>query len=629
MRRFFSKRQRRILGWLSGGKCTSCGQKLNKSFHADHIHPYSKDGKTVTNNGQALCAQCNLNKGAKMTTINLRPWQEKALVKATRWYVETRGGKDFLTNVAPGAGKTIFGCVLAKLLLDKGEIDRVVVLAPRASVVEQWAKDFEMITDCHMAKVTGASRDDLDSFGDHLCATWNSISGLQEALAVVCASQKVLLISDEHHHAAEDASWGMGADSAFADSQFNLILTGTPVRSDGSDSVWVESKDGGKFSIHKDATYTLTYGEAVDYGYCRPVTFHRHEGKFTVKLSDTESISVSGAATGEIPDKYKGLPGLQKIIDFYKLACVPKYEADEVTPCTNGYQASMLEWAATKLDSLRTRMPAAGGLVIAPNIEMAEYFVKLIEKVEGETPVLVHSQLANAESKIRAFRNSNKRWLVSVAMVSEGVDIPRLRVLVYLPTPKTELAFRQAIGRVVRNYGPNDDSRAYVVMPAFGVFEEYARRIEAEMSPGKRKETTGPRTKVCPACESECDPGAKECEACGHEFPPPKLRMKACPDCGAMNTLDVESCHACGQAFDHGHEVTLNEAMRTGAIVRGADITESEVKDGELIEDQVRAKALRSGDGRLIELLGKLPPESWGRLKDILNPTTAGGTDHA
>lgn len=96
-----------------------------------------------------------------------------------------------------------------------------------------------------------------------------------------------------------------------------------------------------------------------------------------------------------------------------------------------------------------------------------------------------------------------------------------------------------------------------------------------------------------------------------------------------MNSIDADSCHACGEAFDHGHEVTLNEAMRTGAIVRGADITETEVKDGELIEDQVRAKALRSGDGRLIELLGKLPPESWGRLKDILNPTHTGGAGHA
>ena len=52
-------------------------------------------------------------------------------------------------------------------------------------------------------------------------------------------------------------------------------------------------------------------------------------------------------------------------------------------------------------------------------------------------------------------------------MVSEGVDIKRLRVLVYLPAARTELAFRQAIGRVVRTLGPDDDTRAYVVMPSF------------------------------------------------------------------------------------------------------------------------------------------------------------------
>jgi superfamily II DNA or RNA helicase len=57
----------------------------------------------------------------------------------------------------------------------------------------------------------------------------------------------------------------------------------------------------------------------------------------------------------------------------------------------------------------------------------------LVELIEGERPILVHSQLPNAESKIRAFRNTDKRWIVSVAMISEGVDIKRLRILIYLP----------------------------------------------------------------------------------------------------------------------------------------------------------------------------------------------------
>ena len=86
-----------------------------------------------------------------------------------------------------------------------------------------------------------------------------------------------------------------------------------------------------------------------------------------------------------------------------------------------------------QLDEIRYRLPNAGGLVIAPNIEMAEYMAKILEEIEGEKPILVHSQLTNTESQIEKFKNTDKRWIVSVNMISEGVDIKRLRVLVYLP----------------------------------------------------------------------------------------------------------------------------------------------------------------------------------------------------
>ena len=63
MRRFFNKRMRKILLILAGNKCQICKKKLDKSFHADHVVPYSKNGSTNLNNAQALCAECNLKKG--------------------------------------------------------------------------------------------------------------------------------------------------------------------------------------------------------------------------------------------------------------------------------------------------------------------------------------------------------------------------------------------------------------------------------------------------------------------------------------------------------------------------------------------------------------------------------------
>ena len=65
-------------------------------------------------------------------------------------------------------------------------------------------------------------------------------------------------------------------------------------------------------------------------------------------------------------------------------------------------------------------------------------------------------------------------------MVSEGVDIPRLRVLVYLPNALTELAFRQAVGRVVRTRG-SMTTHGLMSSCRLQTFDAYARRVEDEM----------------------------------------------------------------------------------------------------------------------------------------------------
>lgn len=548
--------------------------------------------------------------------VKLRPWQQEALQKCIHWLTVARSDRHFLINAAPGAGKTLASCAIAQVLIELGEIERVVVIAPRSEVVAQWADDFRSVTGRHMGKVT-ARDGDIGAMGIDVCATWAAVQGLQPELQAVCRSSRVLVICDEHHHAAVEAAWGDGADSAFAEARFVLVLTGTPIRSDGQQSVWLAYDDAGAISQPDGGTYTLSYGKAVDLGYCRPVTFHRHEGKFTVEI-DGQSVAVSGHRKAALPPEMARIPGLQTALDFYRLARTPQFEPGGVTPLADGYQWSMAEWGSQKLTDLRHRMPDAGGLVIAPSIEMAEYFVDLIERVEGERPVLVHSNMPSPESKIRAFRNTNKRWLVSVAMVSEGVDIKRLRVLIYLPNALTELAFRQAIGRVVRTGGPEDDTRAYVIMPSFETFEGFARRVEDEMSAAVRFHDERPKQKRCPACGRECPLGAVECPGCGHTFAQAPKRMKSCPECSSLNPASAGTCHTCGHSFVQSFRLSLDEALRTGAIARGMDMTEDEVRASEAMAPAVREMILKSGDARLIRIIKVLPEETLGRLKDIL-----------
>jgi len=170
----------------------------------------------------------------------------------------------------------------------------------------------------------------------------------------------------------------------------------------------------------------------------------------------------------------------------------------------------------------------------------------------------------------------------------------------------------------VRTAGPNDDTRAYVVMPAFETFERYARRVEEEMSSSSRQKSTDPKTKKCPSCRTECALGASVCDCCSFEFPKAPQRFKSCTHCGALNPVTAVSCQSCGKAFASGFVLTLDEALRTGAIVRGLDIDEQAVQESEAMATAVRQMVLQSGDARLVRVLSTLPEESWARLRDIL-----------
>ena len=549
--------------------------------------------------------------------IKLRQWQEECKEKALNWFNKE---KHFLINAAPGSGKTIAAIAITKELIEKDLIDRVIIIAPRTKVVEQWAEEHNTITGREIYPVT-AKDGDLEYCATDLCATWNSIQNMQDAIQAICKSSRTLVILDEQHHAAVLAVWGRSANNAFNEAEFTIILSGTPIRTDGSETSFLAYDDYGAIAHPEEGTYTLSYGDAVRLNYCRPVTCHRHFGRFHVRL-DNVDIPVSSDEEADIPTELIRHPGLQNTLDFYRLAKKRLYEADNTTPIEGNYQQTMIEHASEKLTEIRYRLPNAGGLVIAPDIEMAKYFVKVIEKVEGKKPVMVHSHVSNPARRIANFRNNEERWLVSVAMVSEGVDIPRLRTLVYLPYSQTELSFRQAIGRVVRTCGPNDDSYAYVVMPSLDQFNLYASRIEDELPPNRRGEQPLPRTKRCPACDTECALHEKICPECHYQFNPSgdpgdPRRWKTCSECGALNTITAENCQNCGASFTPEIEISLDEAIRDGVITSGMLISEEDAKEGERIAPQIRAAALRTGNLVVIRATRNFTDESFKVIRDV------------
>ncbi|BAS09649.1 uncharacterized protein Rv2917/MT2985 [Arthrobacter sp. Hiyo4] len=107
---------------------------------------------------------------------------------------------------------------------------------------------------------------------------------------------------------------------------------------------------------------------------------------------------------------------------------------------------------------------------------------------------MILSDDAKASSKIEEFTVSEKRWMVAVRMVSEGVDVPRLSVGVYATSTSTPLFFAQAVGRFVR--ARKRGETASVFLPSVPTLMALANSMEAERDHALDR----PRKRTATAC---------------------------------------------------------------------------------------------------------------------------------
>jgi superfamily II DNA or RNA helicase len=134
----------------------------------------------------------------------------------------------------------------------------------------------------------------------------------------------------------------------------------------------------------------------------------------------------------------------------------------------------------------------AGGLVAAMNQEHAHFLARLMRRRLGIQPAIVVSDIDDASRRITAFARSREPWIVAVHMVSEGVDIPRLRVGVFATNIVTEMYFRQFCGRFVRTAGPAaGDRESYVFGADDYRIRALAARITVDVRNGLRERAEG------------------------------------------------------------------------------------------------------------------------------------------
>ena len=365
-------------------------------------------------------------------SVRLRPWQHAALARYT-----ASPNPDFLAVATPGAGKTTFALTALRTALGRKPA-RVVVVAPTAHLKVQWAAaaaKFQLHLDPAWSPADGAMPADMHG----VVTSYQQVAMSAGAIRPLARGAYVVL--DEVHHAGEDQAWGDALREAFGDSARRLSLSGTPFRSDTLAIPFV------RYDLDEAVPdFEYGYGDALRDGrVVRPVYFPRTGG-------DMEWSAPDGSV-------------YQASFDDPLAAQLSNQRLRTALSLDGEWLPTVLRDAVARLTEVRRTQPDAGGLVIAMDQEHAKGIALLLRREIGAQATVVTSDDPDASAKISAFAVGRDPWLVAVRMVSEGVDIPRLRVGVYATTVTTDLFFRQAVGRFVRWVPGIKDQRAWLFLP--------------------------------------------------------------------------------------------------------------------------------------------------------------------
>jgi superfamily II DNA or RNA helicase len=382
--------------------------------------------------------------------VRLRDWQKECADHAMQRFELS---SHYFCQATPAAGKTILAAEIASRLLGKQNIDLVVCFAPSCQVVNAVQRTFE--------KVLGRSFDGrIGAAG--VAVTYQSLDHQGASFWRLFDQYRVFAVFDEIHHcsAGSDAlipnSWGQRVVQEIQDrATYTLALSGTPWRSDEQAIALARYSDpDGRLMVD----YQYSMRRAVSEQVCR-----RPE----ITLVDHDLVRL--VESGSEEQKYSSLRHLLRHTDV-------TYEALVTHEVLNRH---LLELGNCQLDAFRSKTPDAAALAVATSIDhayqLAGYLVEL-----GEDPVIVTTRTADANAEIDRFRHSTQRWIVAVGMISEGTDIPRLQVCCYLSRVRTELYFRQVLGRILRRRAARDYSSS-LLMIAETELIKFAKRVDEDL----------------------------------------------------------------------------------------------------------------------------------------------------
>lgn len=408
-----------------------------------------------------------------------RTWQIEA-TDAVRIEWRKANSKPLVAG-CPGCGKTVFGGLMAKLARDDEGVSIIVCVSPTITVKKNWEKDgfapFGLKAAVDVRNQTLKERfvygESLIADRDAICITYAQLAREAPLFAELLRRHNGLLIADEPHHADENAVYGAALNLCAEAAKFRLALTGTPFNTPGNPLAMIESEElirpDGTRVRRSVPTYEYAYGRAIGDLVCRPVEFvtvmGRGEVEYRSLISPTTWTKVTDLANRNKTD------GLTHLL-------AP--EGD--------FLPEMLKTGIRSLVEFKQTDKRAAMLVAVKDITEGKQVADLLEReilpnhpewARLQTVKIFHDT-PGAADRIEDLRHDHTDIIIAVRMISEGVNIPRLRVGVYATNYRTPLFFIQFVGRFVRYEARLDEHQfAKVIIPAHIQLLGWAREIEA------------------------------------------------------------------------------------------------------------------------------------------------------
>lgn len=526
----------------------------SQPFEFHHVRPHSKMGLTTRYNSQVLCKPCHRIAHAEAMKEQfsesgwntLRQWQRDALGR----FIETEDEKTFVLEAAPGAGKSRFAAFASQYMLNSdNDIDHVIFIAPWVPILRSVKDNFhplqlEVRDKFHYDKKIGRLQrmPNVDVTLDTYAGFCNGITvdTLYEWKQNHCFN--FMLILDEIHHTnTVSGKWGASVARIAEMATKLLVMSGTYFRSDNRPISFMEYEGD-----RPKRNFSIGVTECVSKRYTRQVSFRFHD----------PTLEMLSSSTGK--QKTIKLSAIQKNV-HKQLSAAKK----EVLDPNGVHVDGLVREAWAELQAMRKKWSDAACLIVCRSGSAGEEdraihaIESVVNKVTGHKPEVVTSDDASSRGRLENFTNGSDPFLCAIRMVSEGVDIPRIRMVLFLSYTDSEMLFRQIVGRCARYIdGKEDDTAALVIMPKFRVMGEFAKRYESENDAGALNLTP----KKEPGSDGDL------CEVCG------------CWPCQC-------SCSKCGQSPCRCYIVIDSEAATGGGQIASADVNERWIQRATVLRD--------------------------------------------